>query len=290
VPPLTALGAVLVVVATLHYAIAPSLARFAYAEGVAPLSVAVLRMTLLIPVLLVLLRLTGRRVGLPLARRIEAAGAGVLFLTVSAGYLTAVDRIPINLAVLIFFSFPLIVTVANRLLAREVLALDRLAAVFAGFAGLALALGAGLGELDLVGTAAAFAASLSLSGILLWNARHAPTHSAIVMNLHALWVAVAIGGIAMAFTTPVLPQTVLGWGGMVGAALAYVVAFICFFSAIAMIGSVHTVVLSNIEPLWAILFAAWLWHEPLGAARMAGAGLVLASVLWVSRPQRRTGG
>jgi drug/metabolite transporter (DMT)-like permease len=110
------------------------------------------------------------------------------------------------------------------------------------------------------------------------------------MNLHALWVAVAIGGIAMAFTTPVLPQTVLGWGGMVGAALAYVVAFICFFSAIAMIGSVHTVVLSNIEPLWAILFAAWLWHEPLGAARMAGAGLVLASVLWVSRPQRRTGG
>jgi drug/metabolite transporter (DMT)-like permease len=54
-------------------------------------------------------------------------------------------------------------------------------------------------------------------------------------------------------------------------------------AAIRRIGSARAVLIGTLGPVLTIFFGWWLLAEPISAAQLAGAGLVLAGVLLVSR-------
>ena len=54
-------------------------------------------------------------------------------------------------------------------------------------------------------------------------------------------------------------------------------------AAIRRIGAARTALIGNLGPMLTIFFGCWLLNEPLSWWQMAGAGLVLAGVLLVSK-------
>jgi drug/metabolite transporter (DMT)-like permease len=54
-------------------------------------------------------------------------------------------------------------------------------------------------------------------------------------------------------------------------------------AALRLIGSARTVLIGTLGPILTIVFAWMLLSEPVSVAQLAGAGLVLAGVLLVSR-------
>ena len=57
--------------------------------------------------------------------------------------------------------------------------------------------------------------------------------------------------------------------------------------AIRRIGAARAVLIGTLGPVLTIFFSWWLLQEPVSAAQLAGAGLVLAGVLLVSRSKRK---
>ena len=135
----------------------------------------------------------------------------------SYGYMTSVRSIPVPMASLTFFTFPLMVGPLAHLLGDERLTLRRVIALGVGFSGLALVLGGGLGDADPVGLAMAFgggtcvAVSFQVSRRLTVDI--APTQ---------LTATVAVGsGLLCGLLLTVhgdihLPDTPRGWIGVLG--------------------------------------------------------------------------
>src|SRR3546814_255558 len=76
----------------------------------------------------------------------------------SYGYMTSVRYIPVPVASLVFFTFPLMVAPLAHLLGDERLTAGRLLAMAVGFAGIVLVLEGGIGHADPRGLAMAFGA------------------------------------------------------------------------------------------------------------------------------------
>ena len=83
-------------------------------------------------------------------------GLGVLFCIEMYGVLSAIHFIPVGLAILILYVYPLIVAQLSWITGREPFTLDRLLIMLAAFAGLALALQAPFGLVDWRGIALSF--------------------------------------------------------------------------------------------------------------------------------------
>lgn len=230
--------------------------------------------------LLIALRRPGR---LTLRAFLATLWMAVTLTMMSLGYLGSVAFIPVSLAALIFYSFPLLVGVIAAAAGRERMTAAKAAGLLVAFVGLALALGPSFATLDWRGVALAFTAALGMGFAVTFGGEAVRGQDTLAMNFYtnlwmliglALYLAVA-GGIA-------LPATGLGRAGAAGVCLCYVLAFVSWFLAARRIGPVRVAALFNIEPLVSILAAWLLLGERLGPLQLTGAALVLGSVVAVT--------
>ena len=152
------LGTGLIVFAAVSFGIVTTLSRLAYDGGSNPLTLIVLRPAAFVAVVGILLMVRRRRLRLTRGGFQGSLWLAAAMFAMSAGYLTAVAYIPVGLAAIIFYSFPLLVGVVASASGREPMTLAKAAALVVAFAGLALALGPGVGGPDARGVAAAVVA------------------------------------------------------------------------------------------------------------------------------------
>jgi threonine/homoserine efflux transporter RhtA len=72
---------------------------------------------------------TQKKVKLPPQERYKALALGISVFVIGLGYLGATQYIPVSLAVLIFYSFPIFVAVISRFTEKEPITIIRLCAV-----------------------------------------------------------------------------------------------------------------------------------------------------------------
>src|SRR5690606_29835767 len=113
------LGIALCLTAAASFACNTALASIAYAHGATPLSVLTYRTALAVVALFVILKLLRVRVTLPPRQRYAALALGVMLGAYSYGLLGAIPYMPVALAVLTFYLYPLFVGIAAWLLGRE---------------------------------------------------------------------------------------------------------------------------------------------------------------------------
>jgi drug/metabolite transporter (DMT)-like permease len=93
------------------------------------------------------------------------------------------------------------------------------------------------------------------------------------------WAALALGAamaVAGGFT---LPATSLGWFGIAGATLCYMVAFSAWLLSLRMVDPIRVAILFNVEPVVTIT-AAWIaLGERLGPLQLLGGALVITAIL-----------
>jgi drug/metabolite transporter (DMT)-like permease len=273
------------VLASLGYGLTPVFARLAYDHGSTALTVLLLRSVIAAVLLAFGLKAMGRRLSLPGAGRYDGLGVGLGFAAMSVGYMASIQFLPVSLAVLIFFSYPLLVAGIAWMIGASRLSWPKRLALGAAFAGLALVLGVSAAGLDGRGVALALLASGGCAGLYLLSGRAIRRGAdPLTLNLQAVAITSALL-LPAAFLTDglVMPGNVMAWLGLIGVTLCFLVGVCSFFTAVELVGPVRASMLSNLEPLVSLGAAALVLGETLSGTQLAGAALVLGAVAVMSR-------
>jgi len=275
------LGLVLVVLAAVCYGTLPSMMRLAFAGGADETAVMMFRAVSAAIVCAALAAASGKHVVPPRGLRLAGLSIGLVWLVSAYSYIAAIKRIPIGVAVTIFFMFPLLVALSARFLDGERLGKARAAGLAAGFVGVMLAVGASLGGVDPLGMSLAAVASLGVAVNITLSVRvmrGSSPYAAMFMMTGGSSLALVL---LAAATTLNLPTTPLSWFGIAAASGLFSVAMVCFYSAVHMIGSVRTAVVSNLEPVTATIMAFLILGESLKPLQILGVATVIVAVMLV---------
>jgi len=195
-------------------------------------------------------------------------------------YLLSVESISVSLAVLVLYTYPLLVLVYS-VLRRQVSPSPVLISIFClAFLGLYLALSSGSAKLDSSGLLFASLAGLGAAYTFIRGARIAPQLNPLVITfwINAIGLAMIV---PLVYTQFSLPATSNGLIALAAATLFYVVAILCQFEALARLPATTAAFILNLEPVVSILLAAIILQEHLDGLQWLGVGLVI-SVLFVA--------
>jgi drug/metabolite transporter (DMT)-like permease len=282
------LGPLLAAASAASFGLITTLARVAYDGGGSPGAVIAARYLVIVLVLGPAILLAGGGFRLPRRAwpRLLAMAAGVFCLTL--GYVTSVAYIPVGLAALVFYTFPLIVAAAVPLVERRRPGAVESAAFLVAFAGLALALGPSFDGLDWRGVAWALLGAGGAALLFLSSGPLLAAQNVLTVAFHVnLLCGLAMAGVLAAQGGVELPLRTAGWLGLAGTSLFYTTAVLAQFLAIRFGGAARTALIFYLEPLVSIGFAAALLGERLTLVQATGALLVLAALLLAGVRGRR---
>ena len=164
----------------------------------------------------------------------------------------------------------------------ESFTVDRLLAILAAFAGLALALHAPDTDIDWRGVAWAVFTAVTFSTLLIVSGRTMRNVDRRILMLYLTGTAAAIVGVvSLTLVSLEWPRTHQGWTLLGASTGLYVIASTLLYAAIKMIGPFRTAIIDNSAPVWAIVLAALLLGQRLNAAQLFGGALVIGAVLLV---------
>ena len=282
-------GVAITLSCALCYGVAPAMARLAYNAGTDILTATTARFVAGVIGIAALIAIGRRALRLTARANWGALGLGMISTVTSLGYMGSIFFIPASLAVLIFYTFPLLVALGARWTEGEPVTWAKLAGLAVAFLGLAVALGVSFDRLDsrgvgLAGLAAFGAAAhvLAISRVARWAGG-----ATLPLNLRSMAVALAVNAMLLAIQGgPAWPHGTAGWLGLAGTMVFFTAGVTLMYAAVARIGPVRAAVLLNLEPLVAIVTAILLLGESFGAHQFAGAAMVLGAVLWVQLRRR----
>ena len=218
--------------------------------------------------------------------RIASVLLGVLLGIEMYVLLGAIMFIPVALAIVIMYTYPLMIGVYGWLLKRERFSYLQLGLMFFVFAGLFLALSVPTGMVNISGVLLAFTAAVALASLLVLSERAMSRHENIIVMLYMLTGTCASIILLLVFVDLQWPMTLIGWLAFSGSSGCYVVATFLLFTAVNMVGPLRTAIIDNTSPVWAILFGFLLLGQVLSHTQMLGVVMVVGGVLsiqWIKR-------
>jgi len=223
---------------------------------------------------------------------------GVIVGVQSLCLYSAVARLPVALALLAFNTYPLWTALWARLLYRHRAERRVVVAMPVMLFGLALAL-------DVLGAASGVGAALQWqrigAGVAFALAAAATFGLALVLTQHeagtldgrvrtastmAIVAVLALGGIAWQGGFH-LPDAPAGWWGLALLTLLYGTGITILFTVLPRLGVVGNSAIMNVEPVFALVLAWAILGQAIAPSQVAGALLVVATVVWLGlRPRR----
>ena len=273
------LGISLALGAGVGFALANSTASLAFTGGSDPLSLSATRFILPIIILAAMLKISGVGFALPGRERMIALGLGTVTALYTIALLEAIRVLPLGIAILIFYLFPIFTSAIMAVLGWSPLTRPIVIGAGVAFAGLILALGVKLGEYDSLGMVFGALAALGLGFVSAVSGRifGGRDWRPVTFNL-ALGAMAAITVISIVSGDFQVPQTSSGWIGFVSSNVFYAVAMIGYYLAMSYIGAPRTSLFSYIEPIIAIALAFVLLGQSLSGLQLLGAGIVILAL------------
>jgi len=247
--------------------------------------------------LLLLLKMRGIPLAMPRLTLARALGVGVLVAAQSFCLYSAVARIPVALALLVFQIFPMLYILLSWAAGREKPGTRVFVVIPFALVGLALALDvygkagdmAGrwreIGEGVLWALAAAFSFTLVFFFNVHWlKALDGRVRTFMMMAVTA--VLVILGGAAAGSLA--LPRDGAGWLGLALLTLLYGTAITSLFTVLPRLaaGGTSSTVALNFEPI-AVLGIAWLvLGQAVAPLQVLGAFLVVGAIAWLGAAKR----
>jgi drug/metabolite transporter (DMT)-like permease len=260
-----------------------TLARIAYDGGGNPLTVFFARFWFAAAVMVVFFAVTRRPWHLPPGTRGAVVGVGVAWFCATVGYISSVAFIPVGLAAVLFYTYPLMVAALAGVVDRAWLPVPVWLAFVVAFAGLLLALGPSSASLDWRGVALVLFGAASVACTFVFGARAARGLDAWRVTLYSNLIG------ALLVSVPVAAGAGLAWPALPSGQLAIVLATLLFvaavsaqFLALVRVDAAPASMVFNLEPFVSIALGILLLGERLAAIQIAGAVLVIGSVLYLS--------
>jgi len=217
------------------------------------------------------------------------AAASLTFAVGSLLLLESFRLMPVSLAVLFFYLFPIMVALIYLALGEERLTTIGWVGVFAAFCGLALALDVFEGfDLSLLGIVLSLGAASCIALNIVSSHRLMQRYPGILVTFWLMVVSQIIFAIGMVAVTGIALPTA-GTGVLIfsSAVIAGPIALISFFVGLSMAGGTRTALVMNSEPVTTMLFAVAILGETLGWLQYTGAAIVIASIVLVNLAERR---
>ncbi|NQU71607.1 MAG: EamA family transporter [Rhodospirillales bacterium] len=277
------LGMVLAIISAVSFAAGSSAAVISYQAGASPLSVITTRIMFTIFALWLFIHLTGGKTSLGRRDRNISLALGLILGIQSYTLYEAIKLLPVALAILTFYLYPLLIALSVHFMGRERIS-PMLALSLAGaFVGLALALDVGGGGLNMLGIilAATSAAAFTIVAVTTQPVI-ARTGDSRPVNLHMHCSALtAFVAIDLAVGEYALPSGPVGWAAFAAVPFLYAIATTSFFIALGLIGPVRASLIMNLEPVMSIVFGFVLLGQVLTPLQLGGAAIVIAAVVAV---------
>ncbi|MCP4690355.1 MAG: DMT family transporter [Desulfobacterales bacterium] len=216
--------------------------------------------------------------------RFTALALGVPIFMMGIGYLGATRYIPVSLAVLIFYTGPILIILISRFTEKEPITIIRLIAIVSAFLGLALALDVqSPADFHIRGVLFAFMAAVGMAAFVTISSLTIRSADPRAVNLHALF-----GGALLFFVFLFIMDDAAdsisraGLLSLCGSGLSVAVAYLTFYAGLKIVGPVKASMLLNIEPIFTIGLAVTLLGERLSVGQFVGAGFVIAGIILIN--------
>lgn len=279
-------GVLFVAAAGILYGTLVILAKLAYATGIAPLPLLVLRYG--IAAALIWAVLAAVRPGLlrlPPGERALGVGLGLLYASQSFVYFWGFRTVDAAVTGILFNTFPLWVAVLAAVFLREKLTLEVAAALGLGVFGTLLTTGLGFGAVDWYGAVLILASAFGYSTYVV-AARKTTAQLPSEAVAAYVFLGSASGFLAAGALTGGLPV------GVALDSLAYAVALavlatllpiLLFLKGLKIIGASRAGIIGTLEPLVTVLLAWAILGSILGPLQVVGGALVLTASFLVHR-------
>ena len=295
-------GIVIVVVAASMFGMLGPLSRFAYDAGMVPLAFVAWRagIGLLATGAFVAWRLTRGGERLTRLRELDRGARATLLLAAFTGFtlnlamFIAFDLVTVALALLGFYTYPVIVALVNVALGRETLDRPRVVALGLAVAGMVAVVASQLDpaagiRFDAFGFGLAIGAALSQAVFVVISRtgyRQVPADQAmaviLVVTVACTIVAAIVTGTGSELTYPLRDPAVLPLLAFTGL-FAAAIPSILFLTGIRLIGGTRAGILMLFEPVVGVALAAVLLNERLAPIQILGGLAVLAAAVILQR-------
>lgn len=219
----------------------------------------------------------GERAGLALIALFGYAVEATFFFT-ALGYGT------VAAVTLLFFTYPVLVTLGTWALGRGAPARQTLLALGSALVGAAIVVGTGAGlQIETLGVVLALASAVTFSGYLIGADAVLRRTNALTS---AMWVSAGASIGLFLYASAIghwrLPASSNEWFPLLGMGLASAGAFVCLMEGLQRIGAVRTAIVSALEPLAAATLAWLFLDETVTWGIAVGGTLILVAAVAAS--------
>lgn len=279
-----AIGVALIVISAIAIAMVPSLGKLAYEGGSNTLTVITGRSAFSVIITYLLLLISRRPITIARQPLMISLGSGVGYAVILYGYLGAVNYLPVNQVVLIYFIHPLLVGLLAMWLGQERLTFASIGALAVALLGLGLVISFSIEKIDLVGLCLAATAMAVTAIVIVANSRAMTQAPAVsVCFFMMLSTAAVLTALFALFGDLALPTTTLSWVGFTGVAIAATTGTLTFLCGMTYVGATRAAMLTNLEPVVGVLFAICVLDEEITLIQGVGILVVIASIIFLER-------
>ncbi len=278
---------IFVVISAIAFGAIPVFARAAYHAGSDPISVLFFRFSIasiiMIPSMMV------RRIPFPRGRFLIGLilMGGIGYVGQSFCYFTALTMASAGLVAILLYLYPAIVTILSTLLFKERITGLKVLALLLALTGTVLTIGLGGGG-SLLGIVLAMIAPFIYSAYILTGTKITKQVGVLPSSNVVMISASLVFGVFIAIKGLNIPQTLVGWGGVLAIALlSTVIAIITFFAGLKRVGPTNASMLSTFEPITTVVLAAIFFGEEIGFTRIMGGVLILVAVILLAKSEFR---
>jgi drug/metabolite transporter (DMT)-like permease len=207
---------------------------------------------------------------------------GVIWSGAMICYLLSIETISVSLAVLILYSYPVLVLLVSLLQGILKPSLALVGVFVLAFTGIALMLGGIEMQFSAAGVIFALLAASGAAYTFLKGSAIAPLMNPVVLTFWVNLLGIFII-LPMVYGNYAMPVSSTGMLYLAGATLCYLVAILAQFEALAILSAARAAFIFNLEPVVSILLALVFLGETLTVIQWVGATMVIAVLFSFNR-------
>ncbi len=271
------LGPVLTAATT--FTVSDVFGKIALESGADVLSLLSFRSVLGIGLVFLWLRLGKPAVGLSQNAKWISLALGVLLTANLFSLFKAIELIPVSIAILTYFVYPLLTGIIGAMTGIDRLTLTGAATALVAFFGLALIIGADPAGLVVIGLVAAVGAALCRTAMLLITRAALKGADARLVTWYTLWsstiVFVALSALTWNWHWP---HGSSGWVAFLGIGFTTTAAILTLYVSTQRIGPFRTALFMNLEPLMTAVLSAVVLGDRMAPLQVLGGVLMIAAL------------
>ncbi len=267
------------ITAALSFSGVDILIKVVFASGMDVLTMITLRGMLVVAFMFVWLRVRPPPISHTRRQRLIALVIGVLFAGTNYGLMVAISLLPVSIAILAYFAYPLMTGIAGGMTGIDRLGWPSLLTAVAAFLGLALMLGAEYHNLSGLGITWALAAAAFRTITLLMTRAYLNGTDPRLTTWYSMLPSTLMFLIAFAVVGEWhTPNSLIGWAAFASTAVGSTASSVLIYLSTNRVGPFRTAFIMNLEPLVTTILSMLLLQELLTPVQALGAAIMLVSL------------